>query len=78
MTNRRGEMGDPWGTPTETWVKRRGDPWNVRRQVRSVRKEPTHWTRYGLIPFLQRRERSEGDSTLSNPHFISRKSVEAL
>ena len=78
MTNRRGETGDPWGTPTETGAKERGDPWKVRRQVRSLRKEPIHWTRYGLTPFLRRRERSDGDSTLSKPPFTSRKSVETL
>jgi len=78
MTNRSGEIGDPSGTPTEKGVKRRGDPWNVRRQVRSLRKEPTHWTRYGLTPFPCRRERSEGDSSLSKPPFTSRKRVETL
>jgi len=51
--------------PTETGAKRRVDPWNVRRKVLSQRKEPTHWNRYGLTPFLRTRERSEGDSTLS-------------
>jgi len=69
MTNRSGEMGDPGGALTETGAKRRGDPWNIRGQVRSLRKEPTHWTRYGLTPFLLRRERSEGASTLSKPAF---------
>ena len=64
--------------PTEMGAKRRGDPWNVRRQVGSRRKETTHWTRYGLTPFLRRRERSEGDSTLSKPPFTSRKRVETL
>jgi len=78
MTNRWGEMGDPSGTPTETGAKERGDPWNVRRQVRSLRKEPTHWTKYGLTPFLRRRERREGDSTLSKPPFTLRKRVETL
>jgi len=78
MTNRRGEMGDPGGTPTNMREKERGDPWKVRRQVRSLRKEPTNWTRYGLTPFLRRRERGEADSTLSKPPFTSRKRVETL
>jgi len=70
--------GESLRDPTETGAKERGDPWNVRRQVRSLRKEPVHWTRYGLTPFLRRRERREGDSTLSKPHFTSRKRVETL
>jgi len=78
MTKRRGEMGDPCGTPTEMGVKRRGDPWNIRRQVWSLRKEPTHWTKYALTPLLRRRQRSEGDSTLSKPPFTLRKRVETL
>ena len=63
---------------TETGVNRRGDPWNVRPQVRSLRKEPTHFTRNGQSPFLRRRQRNKGDSTLPNRPFTSRKSVETL
>ena len=59
MTKSRGEVGEPGGTPTETGAKVRGDPWKVRRQVRSLRKDPTHLTKYGLTPFLRRRERRE-------------------
>jgi len=70
--------GGSLGDPTKTGAKGRGDPWNVRRQVRSLRNEPTHWTRYGLTPFLRMRERSEGDSTLSKPPFTLRKRVETL
>jgi len=35
MPNKRGEMGESWGTATETGAKGRGDPWKVSRQVRS-------------------------------------------
>ena len=42
MTNSKGEIGEPWGTPTETGVNERRNPWNVRRQGRSLSKEPTH------------------------------------
>ena len=41
MTNSRGEIGEPWGTPTETGANVWGDSWNVRRQVQSLRKELT-------------------------------------
>jgi len=64
--------------PTETGENDRGDPSNVRQQVRSLRKDSTHWIRYGLTPLLRRSERSEGDSTLSKPPFTSRKRVESL
>ena len=43
--NEKGEMGEPWGFPTEMGVKVQGDPWKVRRQVRPRRKDPTHCTR---------------------------------
>ena len=38
----KGEIGEPWVTPTKTGERERGDAWNVRRQVRSLRKELTH------------------------------------
>ena len=41
---RRGEMGDPWGVPTENGEDRLGEPWNTRVQVLSERKEDTQWT----------------------------------
>jgi len=78
MTNSKGEIGDHWGIPSETGANERGDPWNVRRQVQSLRKEPTHRTGYGLTPFVRRKERREGDSTLSKPPFTLRKRVETL
>jgi len=41
---RRGEMGDPWGVPTEPGVERLGEPWKTRVQVLSDRKEHTQST----------------------------------
>jgi len=41
---RRGEIGDPWGVPTETGEKMLGEPWNPRVQVLSDRKEATQST----------------------------------
>jgi len=40
---RRGEIGDPWGVPTETrpGEERLGEPWNTRVHVYSDRKEDT-------------------------------------
>jgi len=35
----RGEMGDPWGVPTESGERRLGEPWKTRVQVFSERKE---------------------------------------
>ena len=43
---RRGEMGDPWGVPTETGEGRLGEPWNTRVHVLSDRKEETQSTMY--------------------------------
>jgi len=40
----RGEIGDPWGVPTDTGEERQGDPWNTRVQVLSDRKEETEST----------------------------------
>jgi len=45
MMNRRGKIGEPWGTSTEMGAKVRADPWKVRWQVRPPRKNPTHCTR---------------------------------
>jgi len=41
---RRGEMGDPWGGPTETGEVRLAEPWKTRVQVLSDRKEDTQST----------------------------------
>ena len=40
----RGEIGDPWGVPTETGEERLGDPWNNRVHVLSDSKEETQST----------------------------------
>jgi len=40
----RGEMGDPWGVPTETGEEMLGEPWKTRVQVLSERKEDTQST----------------------------------
>jgi len=42
MTNRRDEMEEPCGTPTETGAKVRGEPRNVMRLIWFLRKEPIH------------------------------------
>jgi hypothetical protein len=78
MTNRRGDMGEPWGTPTWTGRKVCGAPWKTRRHVLSLRKEPIHAIRYGLTPFIRRWAMRMGADTLSNPPFISRNRVETL
>jgi len=39
--NSKGEIGDPWGVPTETREERLGDPWKSRVHVLSDRKEET-------------------------------------
>jgi len=41
---RRGEMGAPWGVPTETGEEMLGEPWNTWVQVLSDRKEDTQST----------------------------------
>ena len=41
---RRGEMGDPWGVPTEIWEGRLGEPLKTRVQVLFDRKEDTQST----------------------------------
>ena len=38
MTNRRGEMGEPWGVPTATGENFLGEPWNRSRDFRLERK----------------------------------------
>ena len=40
----KGEIGDPWGVPTETGEERLGDPSNSRVQVFSDRKEESQST----------------------------------
>ena len=37
-------MGEPWGVPTETGEGRLGEPWNIRVQVLSDKKEETQST----------------------------------
>ena len=43
-TNRRGEIGDPYGVPTATFTKEFGAPWKRRRQDLSERNALTHET----------------------------------
>jgi len=40
----RGEIGDPWGVPTETGERRFGEPWKTRVHDLSDRKEETQST----------------------------------
>ena len=42
--NQRGEIGDPWGVPTETRKRMLGEPWKSRVQVLSDKKEETQST----------------------------------
>jgi len=42
---RRGEIGDPWGVPSETGEKMLGEPWKTRVQVLSDKKKETQSTR---------------------------------
>jgi len=61
MTNRRREIGDTWGPPTESGAKTLGDPWKSRRQDIPVRKDHVQDTRYGLTPLgLSMPQREEG------------------
>jgi len=41
---RRGEIGNPWGVPTEAGEGRLGESWKTRVQVLSDRKEKTQST----------------------------------
>jgi len=40
----RGEIGEPWGVPTETREEMLGEPWNTRVHVLSETKEDTQST----------------------------------
>ena len=71
-----GEIGDPWGVPTETWEERLGEPWNIRVQVLSDRKEDTQSTiQEGTLEARSPTLRVEA-LTLSTPALMSRKRVE--
>ena len=39
MRKSRGEIGEPWGVPTETGAGVFGDPWKTRVQVLAARKK---------------------------------------
>jgi len=78
MTKRSGEMGEPWGVPTETGENNLGEAWNSSRHMRLVRKLPTHAVRYLWAPFPRSADVSWPGSTLSNPPFMSRKIDETL
>src|ERR1700761_6225867 len=78
MTKSSGEMGEPWGVPTDTGAKVLGEPWKRRRHCLLVRKLPIQEVRYLWAPFALRAEVSWEGSTLSKPPFMSRKSEEDL
>ena len=77
-TNRRGDMGDPWGVPTATFLKEFGAPWKRRRHDLSVRKVLIYAIIYGESPFSLSIPVRRAGLTLSKPPLMSKKREEAL
>lgn len=45
MRKGKGEIGEPWGVPTETGAGVLGEPWKTSVQVLTAKKEETQSTR---------------------------------
>ena len=78
MRKRRGDIGEPWGVPTETGVDTPGAPWKTSVHFLPMRKEETQSTMYEGMFLERRRDRSLNALTLSKLAFMSRKRVDAF
>jgi len=78
MTNKRGEIGDPYRVPTVTGVKTLADTWKSSRQDLPVRKDLVLDTRSGLTPMALSIPQRVDTLTLLKPPMMSRKRVETF
>jgi len=75
---RRGDIGDPWGVPTETGERMLGESWKTSVQVLANKKAETQATMWEGTREARSLALRVETSTLSKPLLISRKRVETF
>jgi hypothetical protein len=78
MTERTGEIGDPWGVPTSESIGSESAPLNLRRTLLSARKDSHHLTISGAKPKSLISCTSLGRLTLSKKPEMSKRHNPAL